>query len=271
MHWHPPEILVSLGSLEIRTYGVILAMAIGSAFLWGDRRAKNRGIDPQLAGDIFFWAIIGALLGARLGFVLQEFGYFRDHLGEILAIWQGGLSFHGGLVGALIAGLIFLRVKKQLALFWPLADAAAAPLLLGAAIGRLGNWANQELYGYPTTKPWAIVIDAAHRLPGFETFTTFHPTFAYEALLNVLGILILLFFIEKNQPLTATSYKLQAGRNFLFVLAWYSIARGITEIWRIGDRLVGPLSLAQLISIAMIILAGGLFFSIKKSVRGKGT
>ncbi|MBI4175557.1 prolipoprotein diacylglyceryl transferase, partial [Candidatus Berkelbacteria bacterium] len=228
MTWHPPEILFALDSVSVHTYGVVLAIAIGVAFLWGERRAVARGLPKHLASDIFFWAVLGALVGARLGFVMQEFGYFSAHPPEILAFWQGGLSFHGGLVGGLIAGLIVLKKRHAMTQFWLLADAAAAPLLLGAAIGRLGNWANQELYGYPTDVPWAITIDAAHRLPGYEAFATFHPTFAYEIILNLTGLLILLFLLEKKKPLQATSYKLQAGKTFLFFLAWYSLARGLT-------------------------------------------
>ena len=134
--------------------------------------------------------------------------------------------------------------------------------MLGAAIGRLGNWANQELYGYPTSLPWGITIDPAHRLPGYESFTTFHPTFAYEAILNLIGLLILIILLENGQKFVTrhSSFEIvPAGASFLFALAWYSLARGITEIWRISDRLAGSLSLAQLISIGLISICAAVY------------
>ena len=276
---HPPEVLITIGRLPIRTYGVMLAIAIVAAYSWAERRATRAGISLNLTNDLFFWAVIGGILGARLGFVIQEFGYFEHHLAEIFAFRAGGLSFHGGLVGGLIAGLIVLNKRRVLNQFWLLADVAAAPLLLGAAIGRLGNWANQELYGYPTTLPWAISIDPAHRLPGYENFTTFHPTFAYEMLLNLIGLLILLWLekINKQQatsknttqnskPLFSIHHRLfTPGFSFLFTLAWYSLARFTTEIWRIGDRLLGLLSLAQLISFVLIVVVIGAVMHRQKS------
>lgn len=246
--FRPPEILLHIGSLEIRTYGVAIAGAILVSLWWAERRAKLWQLDSKLASDVFFWAIIGALVGARLGFVIQELGYFRTHVAEIPAIWTGGLSFHGGLIGAIASGLLVLKRYNATKRFWELADAAAAPLLLGAAIGRIGNWANQELYGYPTQMPWAIEIEPAHRLPGFEAFARFHPTFAYEAIVNVIGLVLLHRVVEK----LGAPFK---GRSFLFAIGWYGLARGITEIWRIGERTIGPLSLAQIISLVMIVIA----------------
>lgn len=269
--WHPPEILFTLAGLPIRTYGVMLAVAITLGFLWAQRRAKHIDLPKQLLSDVLFWTVIGGLIGARLGFVVQEFDYFWRQPMEILALWQGGLSFHGGLVGGLLGGLITLALKKQLHYFWTMADITAAPLLLGAIIGRLGNWANQELYGYPTTLPWAITIDSVHRLPGYENFSMFHPTFAYEMLLNLLGIVILIFLFERKRRLEIRNLKLKIGESFLFALAWYSLARFITEIWRIGDRLLGPLSLAQLISLTIIFIVTVIWLTrirqLKKSHR----
>ncbi len=262
MLWHPPETIITNGNFDIRTYGLLLALAIVTTYSWAEYRAKKNGLTSHLASDVFFWAIIGAMIGARLGFVIQELGYFQTHLAEVFAVRAGGLSFHGGLVGGLLAGLIVLKKHQAMGQFWLLADAAATPLLLGAAIGRLGNWANQELYGYPTSLPWGITIDPAHRLPGYESFTTFHPTFAYEAILNLIGLLILIILLENGQKFVTrhSSFEIvPAGASFLFALAWYSLARGITEIWRISDRLAGSLSLAQLISIGLISICAAVY------------
>ncbi len=255
---HPPPILFHIGSVNVHTYGVVMALAILVAWLWAERRAKSAAILPALINDVFFWAVISGLVGARLGFVIQELSYYHTHWQEAVALWQGGLSFHGALVGGIIGGYLALRSRKATGLFWHLADAASAPLLAAAAIGRLGNWANQELYGYPTTHPWGIAIDAAHRLPGYEQSASFHPTFAYEAILNLLGVMILIFLLERRRILEIRNLKLEIGESFLFAIGWYGLTRGITEIWRIGDRVVGPFSLAQIISFLMILGAIGL-------------
>lgn len=265
--YHPPETFLTIAGIELRTYGLILGVAIVIAFLWSAKRALKAGIPKIPTENILFWTVVGGLLGARIAFVLQNTGFYFENPLEILAIRSGGLSFHGALVGGLVAGYFALKNYRLLSKFWLLADAVSAPLLLAAAIGRLGNWANQELYGYQTDRPWGIFIDSLHRLPGYEQFSSFHPTFAYEAVLNIVGVTVLLFIEGKRQkakgkissqnskPLT-THYSLltQPGTMFLFALAWYSLARGITEIWRIGDRVVGPLSLAQIVSILTIIL-----------------
>lgn len=258
----PPETLIHFGATNIYTYGVILAIAILVGYLWAERRAVRAGIDRGTGGEVLFWAIIGGLIGARLGFVAQDVGYYVAHLTEILAIRNGGLSFHGALIGGVIGGGLALRHWRISQNFWRLADAASAPILLGAIIGRLGNWANQELYGYPASQPWGIAIDASHRLPGYERFTSFHPTFAYEAIINLIGVLILVFIIEKR------AYRLELktyGLSFAFIIAWYGLARGVTEIWRISDRAIGPLSLAQLISLVMIALGIWLYIRQKKT------
>lgn len=268
--YHPPEIFVAFGGLAVHTYGLILASAILIAFLWAESRVKNYEIDPGIAGEIYFWAVAGGLLGARLGFVVQEISYYSRHLVEILAIRDGGLSFHGAIIGGVLGGWLAMRYFRQTQYFWQLADAAAFPVLLGAVLGRLGNWANQELYGYPTNLPWGIAIDQGHRLPGYEQFSAFHPTFTYEALLNLVGLGILLLIECKSQKSkvknTVQKSKILSdpGALFLLMLAWYSLARGITEIWRISDRLVGPLSLAQIVSLGTILIAGWLFIRQKK-------
>ncbi len=263
---HPPEILLKLGTLSLRTYGVMLALAFWIGFWWADQRAKRRNLGRS-AADIFFWAAVGALVGARLGFVVQNLSIYLHQPAEIFMIWQGGLSFHGGSIGGIATGWLALCRAGQLDKFWLFADSAAAPLLFGAALGRLGNWANQELYGYPTAQPWAIAIDPLHRLPGYENFISFHPTFAYEAVLNLLGVLLLIWRERTkigNQPdklprfhFPFSRFHVSSGASFLFAIGWYGLARGITEIWRISDRILGPLSLAPLISLALMVIGFG--------------
>lgn len=248
--WHPPQIFLWFGTLPITFYGVMMAGAIAIAAWWTIIRARQRHLSLPLVEDTIFWAVLGGILGARLGFVLQQSLDFFETPWTILAVWDGGLSFHGALVGGIVAALIFLKNKQQLHAFPRLADLGALPILLAAAIGRLGNWANQELYGYPTDLPWGVVIDLTHRLPGYEAFTSFHPTFAYEAILNLVWVAILLVMEAKSQKLKLLG---RPGTISLLALGWYAIARGITEVWRISDRVLGPLSLAQLISLGLLL------------------
>jgi phosphatidylglycerol:prolipoprotein diacylglycerol transferase len=136
------------------------------------------------------WIVVLSLLGARLGEVLIfEPGYYLANPGQILAIWNGGLSIMGGIAGGALAVLWYCR--RHLLPVPSYLDAAAVALPLGQAIGRWGNYFNQELYGRPTNLPWAISVDPGHRMPGYEQFSTFHPLFLYESLLNLVLFLAL--------------------------------------------------------------------------------
>lgn len=255
--WRPPEVLFNLGSLSIHTYGVLLATAIVLGFWWVEVRTRRTNIGVKLVGDIFFISVVAAIVGARLGFVVQNLSYYLDNPIQILAFRQGGLTFYGGLAAGIIVMAILLLRRKKIHLFSTLAGIAAAPLFLGDIFVRLGNWSNQELYGYPSTLPWTIQIDSVNRLPGFENFSTFHPTFAYESILNLIGLFVLLFIVER--------IKAPAASSFYFFLIWYAASRFITEIWRISDRILGPLSLAQIISLGIILAMSSIVFLHKRN------
>lgn len=264
--WHPPQVLVWFGDLPITFYGLSMATAIAVAAYWVLGRARRAHLPQGPIEDALFWTVLGGIVGARLGFLIQQDASFHVNPWHWIALWEGGLSFHGALFGGAAAALIFLKQKQRLNLFPTLADLGSVPILLAAAIGRLGNWANQELYGGPTDAPWGIMIDPAHRLPGYETFTSFHPTFAYEAMLNMIGVAVLLSMAVKSESSKSKIQKLleRPGTLGLLALGWYAIARGITEIWRISDRVIGPFSLAQLISLLILV---GVAWSLEKRRR----
>lgn len=244
--WIIDPVAVRIGPLAIRWYGIILASAIAIAFEWSRRRLEVRGYAPALTEPILWWAALGGILGARLGFVAQNLGYFGIHPLEVLAYTQGGLSIHGAVVGGAIAA--GWAARKAAIPFLTVADMIAPTVLLGTIIGRFGNFMNHELYGYPTMLPWKLFIPLADRLPGFESSAFFHPTFLYEALLNLVMLRIVLRFER-------TTYGSRFGSSCLLTLTLYSVSRFTVEFFRIGDSAIGGLTTAQLLSLLAIGLA----------------
>lgn len=240
----PPE-FIQLGPLRLYFYSLTFGGAVWVAYAIALRQGKRLEISAHRIGDIIMLSFISGLIGARLVYVLQNLDYFSYRWSEIFNLTTGGLSIHGGLI---VGGLaLYLYARRQQIPFLKLTDTLALPLLAGQLIGRLGNWFNQELYGYPTQLPWAIPIDPEHRLPGYEQFSTFHPTFLYEMIFNGIGLLIL----------SRLSFK-KAGQLTAGYLVIFAVGRFLAEIWRISDRIIGPLSLAQIVSL--VILIGALIY-----------
>lgn len=188
----PSSNALHIGRLQLHYYGLCIALGVIAAVWLGRRRWVALGRDGEEIIDLAFWAVPGGLIGARLYSVITDFNrLYADHPGDIIKIWKGGLGIPGGVIGGVAVGVWYAR-RHHMSLP-TLFDIAAPCLPLAQAIGRFGNWFNQELYGRPTTLPWALKIDLAHRTPNSVlTYSTFHPTFAYEALWNValVGIII---------------------------------------------------------------------------------
>lgn len=245
-----------MGPLAIHWYGLIMAVAITAAFALAVRRMVKRGVSDDHAELITFWAVISGLLGARLGFVVQNLGYFSTHAFDILAVNHGGLSIHGAvLLGAFAAVVAARRYHVS---FLTLLDAMAPALLLGAIIGRLGNFFNYELYGYPTNVAWKMFVPPAYRLPGYATASFFHPTFLYEALMNLVVLALFCWYERRAKP--------RVGTMALLVLAGYSVSRLIVEFFRIGSPIDG-LTLAQWVSVAVILSATLSIYLRSRTVR----
>jgi len=201
---------IQLGSLQIplRWYGVLIVAGAVLAAYYGAWYVKRREQDPELIWDAMVWLLISGIVGARIWYVVADIiggnSRYLDNPVEILLINQGGLNILGGvMIGVLVC---WYYAKRRDVDFWLLADAAGPGLLLGQAIGRLGNFINQELYGPPTNLPWGIPIDGSHRLAPWNDLvqfpvdtTRFHPTFAYEALWNLVIAGLIIFFIIKRQ------------------------------------------------------------------------
>jgi phosphatidylglycerol:prolipoprotein diacylglycerol transferase len=250
----------ALGPLYIRFYGIILMLgAVAGGFL-ATVELKRRGRDPEMVWDLLVYLIIGGVIGARLwhiftpppssiaqGFTVQ---YYLTHPLDALAIWKGGLGIPGAIIGGLIAMFWYARAHKEIS-FAEWTDIAAPSLALGQAIGRWGNFFNQELYGAPTNLPWKIYIDANHRLPGFADISYYHPLFAYESLLNLANMLFLLWLIRQYAG------RLKQGDVFNVYLIVYPVIRFFLDFLRLDASQVFSININQTLSAVVAICAIG--------------
>lgn len=221
--------------LDIGWYGIIIAtgMLLGAAV--ATKRAKEEGLPEDIIIDLCLFAVPSAIIGARLYYVIFNWGYYGNNLSDILKFRQGGLAIHGGIIAGAIVGYFFCRAKELR--FWKLADICAPSIILGQAIGRWGNYVNREAYGVPTDLPWAIEIDGVK----------VHPTFLYESLWNF-AVFFLLLHLSKRKKFE--------GQIFIYYMMLYSVARFLIETLRADSLMVGPFRAAQLVSIATIAAAG---------------
>lgn len=243
-----------LGPVTIHIYALCLITGIIAAWVLGQRRWQARGGTEESFETILLWAIPVGIVGARLYHVVTHLG---DYFGPTAtshwwAIWEGGIAIYGAVgFGALAAWIVS---RRRGVAFAALADALAPGIALGQAIGRWGNWFNQELYGWPTTLPWGLEIDAAHRLSGYEAFATFHPTFLYESLWDLAAAAVLLLLDRK--------LRLGRGKVFAAYLALYGLGRFFTEGIRTdpSETMFGPLRQNQF-AAALICVAGVVLFA----------
>ncbi|HEX2419749.1 MAG TPA: prolipoprotein diacylglyceryl transferase [Micromonosporaceae bacterium] len=241
-----------LGPIPIRGYALAIVAGIFIAVWIAERRLRRRGAPPGTVVDIAVWAVPFGIIGARLYHVATDaqlyFGSGRDPI-EAVKIWHGGL----GIPGALLAGALgaWLAARRRGIPLSMVADALAPGLPVAQAVGRLGNWFNQELYGRPTDLPWGLEIDLAHRESGYQGFETFHPTFLYEALWN-LGGAGLIFWLDNR-------FRLGRGRAFAIYVIWYGTGRFWVESLRI-DEAHSILGLRLNMWTALAAILGGLLY-----------
>ncbi|MEE3717494.1 prolipoprotein diacylglyceryl transferase [Tumidithrix elongata RA019] len=246
----PGPVLLNLGPLTIRWYGVLIASAVILGTLLAQKLAEKRGIDPNIMGDLVIWLVIGAIPGARIYYVLfawsERFQYQPWY--KVFAIWEGGIAIHGAIIGGVIAAIIF--AKRNHLSVWKLADLVMPALILGQAIGRWGNFFNSEAFGTPTDLPWKLLIPPDRRPPGSFTEAYYHPTFLYESVWNLL-VFSLLAVVFNRFP------KAKPGTMVMVYLIAYSAGRLWIEGLRTDSLMLGPLRIAQVISLAAI--AFGIF------------
>ena len=233
-----PELqYLQIGPLRIFFYALCILVGIVAAWAWTARRIGQRGGERGAVLDFVVWALVLGIVGARLYHVLTHWGdYFGTGRGiwetlyEAVAFWNGGIAIFGALLGGALGVLIATRVTGIK--FSSFADALVPGLLLAQAFGRLGNWFNHELFGGPTTLPWGLEIEATNpAFPiGLPEDTLFHPTFLYEILWNLLGIVVLLAIERRWKP--------RWGMFFAMYLIWYGLGRAWIESLRVDPSLL---------------------------------
>ena len=262
---------ISLGPLLLRWNGLLLALGIAVGALLAAHEAhlpwyglsrtapgQRRGYDPEIIYYLFLPLTVWGLIGARLWHILTpplssvELGlttqYYLSHPVDGFAVWIGGFGLPGAWIGGSIALLYFAR-RNEFS-FWELADILAPGLALAQAIGRIGNYFNQELYGLPTNLPWKIFIEPAYRLVGFESVNTYHPLFAYESILSFANVIFLLWLARRFVNI------LKAGDLFLAYLGFYSLIRFLLEFLRLDVALVNELNINQVFFAIVFVCAG---------------
>jgi phosphatidylglycerol---prolipoprotein diacylglyceryl transferase len=245
------------GSFIIYFYAIVILAGVLAACFLTARRAKAVGQDPDTIWDMATWLLIAGIVGARLWHILLPSAsqvangittqYYFSHPLDAINIRAGGMGIPGGVIGGALAALIFCRVKKLNFLQW--VDLIAPGLVLAQAIGRWGNFFNQELYGAPSNLPWAIYIDEAYRLPQFSEFSTYHPLFLYECVWN-LAVFFFLLWAEKQLV-----DWLKTGDIFLMYLIGYPVGRFLLEFLRLDTAQVLGIDFIQYSMAAVAIVA----------------
>lgn len=216
-------------------YGVIIAVGFILAMLYCARHCRRCGIGPDTLYDFLIWMIPIAIIGARLYYVIFQWGDYREHPIDALKIWEGGLAIYGGVIAGLLTGVVWCRKKKIP--FGVMADVCAPGLLIGQCIGRWGNFVNGEAHGGPTTLPWGMTIDGQSMV---------HPTFLYESLWNLAGFVLLHFYSKKRR------FK---GEIALLYAAWYGAGRAWIEGLRTDSLYIGSVRVSQLLAIISCVAA----------------
>lgn len=258
---------IQIGPLTIHYYGIIIMLgALGAAWL-ASREAARRKMDTEMIWDILPWALIGGIIGARIWHILTppasmvEQGittwYYLTHPLDAVAIWRGGLGIPGAVMAGALA--VYLYCRKYKISFGVVADMIAPGLALAQAVGRWGNFVNQELYGAPTDLPWAIFIRPDRRLPGFADQAYYHPLFLYESILNLINMAVLLWAARRFKE------QLKTGDIFLLYLVIYPAIRFSLEFLRLDPSPIGTINVNQtLMAVIGLVSLVALIFRHRK-------
>lgn len=251
-----------IGSFAVRWYGILLMTGAFCGALLGEAEARRRGLNSDHVWNILLLGLVLGVIVSRLWYVLGDWQAFSGDVLKIIGFengqWVGlrGLTIHGALFGAVIAVAVYVLWKKLD--FWTWLDVGAPGFVLGQAIGRWGNFFNQEAYGPPTTLPWGISIGMEHRIPPYNDLaaypqtTRFHPTFLYESLMNLAICLFLLFLARRY------GRYLVRGEIFCFYGILYGLGRFGMEFLRTDSIKLGPFPAAQVVSLGLVLLCGGI-------------
>jgi prolipoprotein diacylglyceryl transferase len=254
----PPQNTFEIGPLTIHFYGIMIGIGVLVAAIVTQKRYEKFGGDPTILDRVILWTVLIGFVGARLAYVSTHTARYQGRWYAVLFIWEGGLALYGGLTaGALTAVYMMRKLNGDFPMF---ADAVAVGLPLAQAIGRFGNYFNQELFGTPSSLPWAVEIDPVNRPAEYMEFETFHPTFLYEAMWNVFVTVPVILYCERR-------FELRKGASFPIYMIVYGIIRFLTELIRTDTtfRVLG-LSRNALVSLAAIL--GGALLLYLVQARG---
>jgi prolipoprotein diacylglyceryl transferase len=242
----PSSKSLEIAGLELRYYGMAIALGVFAAIWLADRRHAARGGNPEDFGHIGVRAALAGLVGARVYHVMTDWRSFEGRWGDVVKIWEGGLGIPGGLIAGTAVGL-WAAHRRGMPTGYAL-DIAAPSLPLAQAIGRLGNWFNQELFGKPSSVPWAVKIDERYRPLEYVSSSTFHPAFLYEAVWN-LALMAVLLWLDAQR-------KVARGKLFAVYVLGYGAGRLWIESLRI-DKASKVLGLRVNIWVSLVAVAGG--------------
>lgn len=253
-------IAFNLGGIQVHWYGIIIASAVVLATILAVQEAKRRRIDPDSIYDLILWALPVAVITARMYYVIFEWGYYQNHVDEIVRVWDGGIAIYGALIGAGI--VVYLFCRANWIPVWLMLDIIAPVLIMAQGIGRWGNFMNQEAFGRITSLTFLqslhlphfiiqqMLIDGAYR----------QPTFLYESLWDILGFIVLMSLRHKK-------HLFKQGEVFLSYVIWYAFGRFFVEGMRTDSLMLLGIRVSQWLSVILFIGAIGILVFRRKSMR----
>lgn len=253
-------IAFNLGGIQVHWYGIIIASAVVLATILAVQEAKRRRIDPDSIYDLILWALPVAIITARMYYVIFEWGYYQNHVDEIVRVWDGGIAIYGALIGAGI--VVYLFCRANWIPVWLMLDIIAPVLIMAQGIGRWGNFMNQEAFGRITSLTFLqslhlphfiiqqMLIDGAYR----------QPTFLYESLWDILGFIVLMSLRHKK-------HLFKQGEVFLSYVIWYAFGRFFVEGMRTDSLMLFGIRVSQWLSVILFIGAIGILVFRRKSMR----
>lgn len=253
-------IAFNLGGIQVHWYGIIIASAVVLATILAVQEAKRRRIDPDSIYDLILWALPVAIITARMYYVIFEWGYYQNHVDEIVRVWDGGIAIYGALIGAGI--VVYLFCRANWIPVWLMLDIIAPVLIMAQGIGRWGNFMNQEAFGRITSLTFLqslhlphfiiqqMLIDGAYR----------QPTFLYESLWDILGFIVLMSLRHKK-------HLFKQGEVFLSYVIWYAFGRFFVEGMRTDSLMLLGIRVSQWLSVILFIGAIGILMFRRKSMR----
>lgn len=243
--------LIHAGPIKIRWYAALIITGIILAYIVVQKEMVKRGFHDEFLTDLLIWAIPISIISARIYYVVFEWPRYADNPISALYIWEGGIAIHGALIGAFITTYVFTKRRGES--FWKVADIAAPGLLIGQIIGRWGNFMNQEAHGGPVSETFLQNTIIPNWIMEQMTINgvTYHPTFLYESMWNLVGLILILAWLRRAN--------LMRSSIFLFYLTWYSVGRFFIEGMRTDSLLIGGLRTAQIVSLITIVVAVAIY------------